>query len=74
VTLRQLLTNPSLRALVVVGEAADAVVDGYGDGPVIDDALEMLRRLTEGHDEALAADATDYLELLLAARRRRLER
>jgi hypothetical protein len=73
VTLRQLLTNQALRALVVVGESADAVVSSYEDGPVIDDALEMLRRLTEGHDEAMADDATVYLELLLAARARRLE-
>lgn len=73
--LRQILANKALRDLTVGGHDADMVVGYYEDGPVIDEAVAVLRVISDMTcDRALADDATEYLDLLLAARARRHDR
>lgn len=73
--LRQILTNKVLRDLTVTGHDVDRIVGHYEDGPVVDEAVEILRGLSDMTcDRALADDATEYLDLLLSARARRTER
>lgn len=69
--LRQIILSRALSQLVVIGMSADEVVAFHEDGPAVDDALDILRGLSESPDEALSLDAQDYLRALLEARARR---
>ncbi len=69
-TLGQLLKSGPIRKLALDHWPADRVVGYYEDGLEIDDAISMLRRLTDCNDGAMSGDAEDLLRDLLAARER----